>query len=1623
MAAPEIPAWLKGLPMAPEYRPTETEFADPIAFISRIEGEAAAFGICKVIPPLPKPSKKFVLANLNRSLSTSPDPVPGSRPAAPSDGAVFTTRHQEIGSRRTRAPVHKQVWQSGEVYTLEQFEARSKAFARSQLGGFKEVSPLLVETLFWNATLEKPIYVEYANDVPGSGFAVPEEPFRYHSHRRRRQKRGFGRGRVQEPKCPCLAASSEAVRQNISVAESSEREGTGTGTAGWKLSNSPWNLQVIARAPGSLTRFMPDEVPGVTSPMVYIGMLFSWFAWHVEDHELHSLNFLHMGSPKTWYAVPGEYAATLEEIVRVQGYGGNVDRLTAFTMLGEKTTLLSPEVLVSSGVPCCRLVQHPGEFVVTFPRAYHVGFSHGFNCGEAANFATPQWLKVAKEAAVRRAAMSYLPMLSHQQLLYMLTVSFVSRVPRELLPGVRSSRLRDRKKEDREILVKKAFLDDMMNENRLLCDLLAKISTPYVVLWEPELLPLPCTGHQSYSSSMSRQAHGLVDDDDCRKAQSQLKGKSSFDCKEDDRCVVDADRAEADVNSISYQNVSCETQKNTCHPDCMSSQGGVMDSTDVDEDDLPFGLHVDSGSLACVACGILGYPFMAILQPSEKALKELFSLNCEESDLKLEKSESLGQPPHLPSTIKNFYSDLEKNDIKPEERRKFDLICNLSPEESGHATDAPSAIKEPSSYPTKVPEVTCESIVQPRADNRSGTSSLPNNSANDMEYLHMFSSMEVGEQNPQSENTVCAPRKDPECQHSNRLRSFDEENEYDGTVHTTANAIFQNDLCSSKFSSAKPLNKTDRLLGTTVARCCHENTKWNTSSEFLRSRIFCLQHALEIEELLQCKGGAHVLIICHSDYLKVKALAISIAEEIGIQFNCKDVPLENASPPDLDLINTSIDDEEHEEDGKDWTSKLGVNLKYCIKLRKQQPTNQEQLANQERLALSLGGIFSNPSPVSPISNLKWLCRKSRTQYKVIGTFQSKSHTDANTEESKPVTESPNVNPANEIQVYKSRKNGRNDMASKHRACSRKGAPKELDAYNDVAMVNRDDHRNTSGHTHQTGRMVDDSTDNLLTVPILIAEYPRMHRDGWATKKISAEHIIFASTKSRNLSIPVDSPVVSCESRPKIHCSKLSNKMIISEPENLETSHPYFNVPMLECSELEQDGVEGSMSRCKVGGLEKSRFEVNIVMLEGECSEVQKEERAVDGTHSEHEIHGTVKPVCEPTLRTVDRSEDLPEVMANLSNSEGSLGMFSLSEEQLTVPLLSSNSSEMHLNIPALNKSELKNMGANSAEGNIERQEELPAAREGILQGVVVGGNENQFTADNTAVKSSQIQQAAHLANDTKANCDVIDYLKSEYHSVNTKPVIDDSKNSANTGSVSVADGLGMQEVIENTRDMSLNAGSDNSPQNVERHNKTPTRVVLIQYVRRRNKRKREAEQIAESHNSCISFVRGPCEGLRPRTGRPAALMSDTSIMEKKVTPMKANKRPEKSVVQKGKDKGKEAFKCDVEGCQMSFRTRGELSLHKRNCCTYEGCGKRFHSHKYAMRHQCVHDDERPLKCPWKGCNMSFKWAWARTEHIRVHTGERPYKCKVSGCGQTFRFVSDFSRHRRKTGHYVNSSAR
>ena len=47
-----------------------------------------------------------------------------------------------------------------------------------------------------------------------------------------------------------------------------------------------------------------------------VGMCFSAFCWHNEDHWSYSINYLHWGEPKTWYGVPGDGAELLEDAMK-----------------------------------------------------------------------------------------------------------------------------------------------------------------------------------------------------------------------------------------------------------------------------------------------------------------------------------------------------------------------------------------------------------------------------------------------------------------------------------------------------------------------------------------------------------------------------------------------------------------------------------------------------------------------------------------------------------------------------------------------------------------------------------------------------------------------------------------------------------------------------------------------------------------------------------------------------------------------------------------------------------------------------------------------------------------------------------------------------------------------------------------------------------------------------------------------------------------------------------------------------------------------------------------------------------------------------------------------------------
>lgn len=73
----------------------------------------------------------------------------------------------------------------------------------------------------------------------------------------------------------------------------------------------------------------------------------SFFAWHVEDADLYSVNFLHCGAPKIWYCVSPKDKAKFE---RLAGSLNPEQLRTCKGFLRHKDILISPTVLKQFGI-------------------------------------------------------------------------------------------------------------------------------------------------------------------------------------------------------------------------------------------------------------------------------------------------------------------------------------------------------------------------------------------------------------------------------------------------------------------------------------------------------------------------------------------------------------------------------------------------------------------------------------------------------------------------------------------------------------------------------------------------------------------------------------------------------------------------------------------------------------------------------------------------------------------------------------------------------------------------------------------------------------------------------------------------------------------------------------------------------------------------------------------------------------------------------------------------------------------------------------------------------------------------------------------------------------------------
>ncbi|KAL5998705.1 hypothetical protein ACLOJK_009650 [Asimina triloba] len=364
---------------APVFHPTEEEFKDTLKYIASIRQRVEPYGICRIVPP-----------------SSWKPPCP-LKEKDRWENSRFATRVQRIDKLQNRNSTRKMY-----MYYIHMNRkrrrlnpgAQSKA-SNGDVAGTNELVNININERFGfepGPQLTLQAFQKYADDFKQQYFHMKdmETDPRY-------IKEGYQKH--QEPTVENIEGEYwrlvEKPSEEIEVLYGADIETGDFGSGFPKPSSEPmdseleekyvksgWNLNNFSRLPGSVLSFEGGDISGSLLK-------------HVEDHHFYSLNYMHWGAPKIWYGVPGKEALKFEAAMKKHQRDLFEEQPD---LLHKLVTQLSPSILKSEGVPVYRCAQHPGEFVLTFPRAYHSGFNCGFNCAEAVNVAPVDWLPHGQNA-------------------------------------------------------------------------------------------------------------------------------------------------------------------------------------------------------------------------------------------------------------------------------------------------------------------------------------------------------------------------------------------------------------------------------------------------------------------------------------------------------------------------------------------------------------------------------------------------------------------------------------------------------------------------------------------------------------------------------------------------------------------------------------------------------------------------------------------------------------------------------------------------------------------------------------------------------------------------------------------------------------------------------------------------------------------------------------------------------------------------------------------------------------------------------------------------------------------------------------------------------------------------
>lgn len=158
-----------------------------------------------------------------------------------------------------------------------------------------------------------------------------------------------------------------------------------------------WNVASL----DSLLNRLHAKIPGVNSSYIYCGSWKALFSWHLEDMDLHSINYIHFGAPKQWYAIPQADCDRFYKFMKSQ-WPMEARRCREF--LRHKSYMVSPAILEKNGISVNKIVHRQREFMLTFPYGYHAGYNLGYNLAESVNFATDAWIPIGRKSQPCRCA-------------------------------------------------------------------------------------------------------------------------------------------------------------------------------------------------------------------------------------------------------------------------------------------------------------------------------------------------------------------------------------------------------------------------------------------------------------------------------------------------------------------------------------------------------------------------------------------------------------------------------------------------------------------------------------------------------------------------------------------------------------------------------------------------------------------------------------------------------------------------------------------------------------------------------------------------------------------------------------------------------------------------------------------------------------------------------------------------------------------------------------------------------------------------------------------------------------------------------------------------------------------